>query len=182
MKYGEVKNALYEVVKLYHPNAVIVWESEKGVEQKPPYLTLKAGNLSRELFPNDDGVDNGYHCSFLFEINLYTDGEKIKVGQGSYQENTAIDDLMEFILFLDSEPITDKLEGITVIPVNPVRDLSDILKSSKFKYRAMCEFTISFYEEANGLYQVSPSISNASGGGKEEFGTAEMPAIEQVEI
>lgn len=190
MTLGEVKQLLYEVVVMYHPEALVVWEKTKGVTPKPPYITLGYSNLNRSIFPlsDDEGEHRYYNYSFTFEINLYTVGKEIKadgVGTGAY-ENTAVEDLEEFVRFLDSEEMTDSLAGkdVTIIMNPPIRDLSELIGDTKFNYRAMCEFTVTFVGSANGRYGVSGSkeIPNPSGGGLKEFTEAEDFVIEEISI
>lgn len=190
MTLGDAKKLIYETVGSYFPGAMIVWEKTKGVTPKPPYITLGYKNLERSLFPlkDDEGEHRYYNYAFTLEMNLYTIGKEIEVNgtpTGSY-ENTALEDIEEFIRYLDSEEITDKLSDkeISVVLNPPIRDLSEIIGSTKFNYRSMCEFSVTFVGLADGLYGVQGSkmIPNSSGGGLETFADTEMPAIENVII
>ena len=51
MTFSEVKKFIYELVKRYHPGAMVVWTKTKGVTPKPPYITLGYSNLNRSSFP-----------------------------------------------------------------------------------------------------------------------------------
>lgn len=188
MTFPEVKKFLYELVKRYHPGAVAVWTKTKGVMPKPPYITLGYRNLNRSAFPlsDDEAEHRYYNYDFVFEVNLYTAGKKINAGAGSYYENTAVEDLEEFVRFLDSDGITDELaeKGITIVMNPPIRDLSELIGDTKFDYRSMCEFKVSFAGLADGRYGVSGSQAapNPSGGGMEEFAEAETYAIKEIKI
>lgn len=188
MTFSEVKKILYELVKRYHPAAMVVWSKTKGVTPKPPYITLGYSNLNRSAFTlsDDEGEHKYYNYDFVFEINLYTVGKEIKTNTGSYYENTAMEDLEEFVRFLDSEGITDELseKNVTIVFNPPIRDLSELIGDTKFNYRSMCEFTVSFVGSADGKYGVADNqtIPNSSGGGLKEFAEAETFAIEEVRI
>lgn len=188
MTFAEVKQLLYELVAKYHPGAMVVWEKTKGVTPKPPYITLGYSNLNRSAFPlsDDEGEHKYYNYDFIFEINLYTVGKKVGAGNASYFENTAVEDLEEFVRFLDSEGITDELaqKNVTIVCNPPIRDLSELIGDTKFNYRSMCEFTVSFVGIADGKYGVlgSKSVPNPSGGGLQEFTEAEISVIEEVII
>ena len=54
MTFSEVKKFIYELVKRYHPGAMVVWTKTKGVTPKPPYITLGYSNLNRSAFPFSD--------------------------------------------------------------------------------------------------------------------------------
>lgn len=188
MIFAEVKQVLYELVARYHPGAMVVWEKTKGVTPTPPYITLKYSNLNRSAFAlsDEEGEHKYYNYDFTYEINLYTVGRKVSTGSRVYYENTAVEDLEEFVRFLDSEEITNELErkNVTIVFNPPVRDLSELIGDTKFHYRSMCEFTVSFVGMADGAYGVfgSKSVPNPSGGGLKEFTEAETPGIEEVMI
>lgn len=59
MTFSEVKKFIYELVKRYHPGAMVVWTKTKGVTPKPPYITLGYSNLNRSAFPLSDDESNG---------------------------------------------------------------------------------------------------------------------------
>ena len=174
MTFSEVKKFIYELVKRYHPGAMVVWTKTKGVTPKPPYITLGYSNLNRSAFPlsDDEREHRYYNYDFTFEINLYTVGREVKAGNSSYYENTAVEDLEEFIRFLDSDGITEELakKDVTIVMNPPIR--------------SMCEFTVSYVGLADGKYGVleSKAVPNPSGGGKKEFAEVETYAIEEIKI
>lgn len=187
MTFAEVKDLLYELVARYHPGAMIVWSKTKGVTPKPPYITLGYSNLNRSAFRLDDDEKEHryYNYDFTFEINLYTVGRQVKTGGAVYCENTAVEDLEEFIRFLDSDEITDELaeKNVTIVMNPPIRDVSELIGDTKFNYRSMCEFTVSYAGLADGRYGVSNSEApNPSGGGSEDFTNADGYVIEDVII
>lgn len=188
MTLPEIKQLLYEVVARYHPGAMVVWEKTKGVTPAPPYITLGYRNLNRSAFPlsDDEREHKYYNYDIVFEINLYTVGKEVKAGSARYFENTAVEDLEEFVRFLDSERITEELaqKSVTIICNPPIRDLSELIGDTKFNYRSMCEFTISYVGIADGQYGVSGNklVPNASGGGTKEMVDAVTETIEEVEI
>lgn len=189
MGIGEVKQVLYELTAKFHPNASIVWAKTKGVAPKPPCITLGYSNLERSAFPllDEGGEHSYYYCSMGFEVNLYTAGREVSwkgKPMGAF-ENTAIEDMEEFIRFLDSEKITElTMTNEIAIQWNPpVRDLSELIGDTKYRYRAMAEFTVVFVQEADGAYGVSGmAVPNSSGGGTMEIAEAVIEQIEAVQI
>lgn len=187
MNQSQVKNKVYEVVTLFFSQATVVWAEQVMTKPPVPYVTLKMGSITKVAFPciNEVTGDRHYGCRTLLELNLYTKGVSVTAGigvTGNY-ENTATDDLMEFIKFLESPEIVDILEDIGLELNPPVRDLSELLNDAKYRYRAMAECTISYTEEACGLYGVSnmPQIPNSSGGGSKEI-AIETPCFDTAEI
>lgn len=189
MNIGDVKQFLYDLTAMYHPNAKIAWTKTGGVKPKAPFISLSYSNLGRDQFPvvNDEG-DNYYNYSMTFEINLYTVGKAVNDGEGKtlYHENTAVEDLDEFIRFLDSPSISDLSaeRNVTIVFNPPVRDLSELIGDAKFNYRSMAEFTVLFTDKASGAYGVAnkTTVPNPSGGGTQEYVGAEIEPIESVEI
>lgn len=188
MTFSEVKALLYGLVRRYHPGAMVVWSKTKGVTPKPPYITLGYSNLNRSAFPlmDDEAEHRFYNYDFTFEINLYTVGKKTAAGNSSYYENTAVEDLEEFVRFLDSDGISEELAGknVTIVFMPPIRDLSELIGDTKFNYRSMCEFTVSYTGSADGVYGVAGAamVPNSSGGGLKEFTEAESSVIEEILI
>lgn len=186
MTIGEAKQFLYDLVSMYHPKALIVWTKTKGVTPRPPYITLSHSSVERNRFPIvDDEGEKWYSYSFVLEINLYTVGKAINVEGGTMYENTAVEDLEEFIRFIDSDGISDltQKKNITIMQNAPIRDLSELIGDTKFNYRSMTEFVVTFTDKVSGEYGVQNKTSpNPSGGGTAEFSEAETYNIEKVVI
>lgn len=187
MNIGEVKQYLYNLVAMYHPGATIAWTKTGGVKPKEPFISLAYSNLERSQFPNmNDEGDNYYNYSMIFEINLYTKGKAVSAENDTYYENTAVEDLDEFIRFLDSPKVSDITSGdnVTIVFNPPVRDVSELIGDTKFNYRSMAEFTVSFTDKASGEYGVRNKtvVPNPSGGGTQEYAGAVIEPIESVVI
>ena len=97
-----------------------------------------------------------------------------------------MEDLDEFIRFLDSPKITDITSGsdVTIVFNPPVRDLSELIGDTKFNYRSMAEFTVSFTDKASGEYGVhnKAAVPNPSGGGTLEYAGVAIEPIESVSV
>lgn len=145
--------------------------------------------MEREGFPvRVDSIAAYYNCSMRFEINLYTAGMPLTGDKDAIYayENTAIEDLEEYTRFLDSEAVTDQMAraGIAILLASPIKDLSELIGDTKFNYRAMAEFVVTFVEMASGRYGVGSDATapNPSGGGKPEYADAKNYEIREVEI
>lgn len=189
MNLEEAKESLYDITAMFFRGAAILWAEQINTKPAPPCVTLKMGALQRNAFPLVDEEGSRYYsCRITAEINLYTMGKPITVKDnvtGNYV-NTATSDLMDFFNFVESEEITDKLagKGIEVTLIPPVRDLTVLLNDSKYRYRAMAEATVTFAQEANGLYGIGgmPDVPNYSGGGEAEMVAEEIADIEGIEV
>lgn len=189
MNLAEVKERLFDLTELFFNGATVIWSEQINTKPPLPYVTLKCGGVNRTSFPVDDGDGRRvYQAKTTWEVNLYTKGQPITVGEGvtGNYANTAVSDLTEFTVFLDSERIVDIIAGygmdVTLMP--PVRDLTNLQNDSKYRYRAMAEFSVSYVQEADGPYGTGgmPFVPNSSGGGTKEMADAVSETIEEVEI
>lgn len=190
MNLEEVKSKLYELTSVFFGNgATIIWAEQINTKPKLPYVTLKTSGIKRNAFILED--DEGrriYHGETTFEINLYTQGEKMtqELNSMANYANTATSDLMDFFNFIDSEFGVDFLaeNEMSISLMGNVRDLTQLENESKYRYRAMAEATVSFVVEASGLYGLknTSAFPNSSGGGTKEQMNAEIEPIESVSI
>lgn len=184
----EARERLYDVVEMFFGGVSIIWTEQINTRPEPPYVTLKTGGIKKAVFPIIDDGKRFYQCETTVEINLYTRGKPQKVGEkttGNYI-NTATSDLMDFVTFLESEPITDTLasDGLCVMTQGPVRDLTGLHDGGQYRYRAMAEFSVTFALPADGRYGVSGDreLPNPSGGGTAQMAETADEFIEDAEI
>lgn len=189
MNLETVKDTIYDTVDMFFKGATVIWSEQITTKPPLPYVTLKLGGIKKTTFPITDDEGNRYYpCSTVLEVNLYTKGKQIIVGEnvtGNYQ-NTATSDMLDFFKFLESDEIIDYLagKGLDILLVPPIRDLTELQNDSRYRYRSMAEATVSWSEEANGLYGIGSmaTVPNSSGGGTAIMQEAETNTIEEVEI
>ena len=186
MDMMELKSTLYGIVARFFSEAMVVWSEQIIPQPMPPYVTLKTGRINRTAFTLvSDGDDRYYQADMTFEINLYTDGTAVftKGEAVANKANTAVGDLTDFLVFLESEAVQDFLseQGIAMEVLTPPNDVSQLINDVHFRYRAMTELTVYFPIKANGAYGMSESmLPNGSGGGTADMVTDIQP-IEDVE-
>lgn len=192
MSLSLIRGQIFDLVSEFFHGATIAWVEQVNTKPGIPYVTLKTGAVNKSLFSVSDEVPGTsyYMCNTVLEINLYTRGREVRIGGDEdclvNYENTAVSDLMDFVLFLESEAILDKISeynlDIQLIP--PVRDLTELMNDSKYRYRSMAEFTVSFILESSGRFGVSgmEQIPNSSGGGSEELADSTTENIENIII
>lgn len=138
------------------------WTGRDRVAKQLPALLLSLRNIQTAQFPHvewRDGIEvYSYPTTALLEINLYTKGmcgesEKGKMG---IRENTAVDDLAAFSLFLQSQAATElNVEAdVAIVPNGTVTDVSSVLDSGQNSYRAMAEFSVSFLQTTQDAVEV----------------------------
>ena len=189
MNLEQVKETLYDIADNFFMNATVIWTEQIITKPPLPYVTLKANGISKTTFPITDEEGNRYYpCSTKLEVNLYTKGRPVTIGEnvtGNYA-NTATSDMMDFFKYMESDEMVDYLadKGIDVSLVPPIRDLTDLQNDSRYRYRSMAEANVSWSEDADGPYAISnlSVVPNSSGGGTVEMAEAESYAFESTEI
>lgn len=187
MNLNQVKGKLYDITNLFFQGATVLWAEQSANKPEPPYVTLKTSGISKTFFPVVEGEASYYSCSTIWEVNLYTKGKQVVMEErvSSDYENTALSDMGEFVFFLESPALLDLFSNdldIQLIP--PIRDLTALLNDTKYRYRAMAEFTVSYTEKVTGRYHLSNAemIPNSSGGGTKKQKTSRLYTINRAEI
>lgn len=190
MNREEVKEVICDVAEKFFHGASVIWAEQISTRPKPPYVTLKLGDIKKSTHPIvDDNNNRFYPSTTMLEVNVYTKGKPVTVGKsvtGNYA-NTAASDLMDFFLFIQSDYMVDYTNdrGVDIQLNPPVRDLSELVnENSVYRYRAMAEATVSFALTANGPYGIGgmPYVPNSSGGGTEEMESEAMPLIDDARV
>ena len=138
------------------------WTGRDRVAKQLPALLLSLRNIQTAQFPHvewRDGVEiYSYPTTALLEINRYTKGScgESEKGKMGIRENTAVDDLAAFSLFLQSQAATElNVEAdVAIVPNGTVTDVSSILDSGQNSYRAMAEFSVSFLQTTQDAVEV----------------------------
>lgn len=188
MSMSKIEGHIYELVAEFFAGATVLWAEQMNTKPKVPYITLKTGAINKSFFPvsGDEPGTSFFICSTILEVNLFTPGRRREGAGLTNYENTAVSDMMDFVLYLESEAVLDKLAGydldIQLMP--PVRDLTELLNDSRYRYRSMAEFTVNFILESSGRFGVSgmEQIPNSSGGGNKELAESATETIENIVI
>ena len=175
MNQTELRDLIYTETAKFFSEATVIWAEQIITKPKLPYVTLKLGNIGRTVFPlGDENDDRAYASDTILEVNLYTNGKEIQVGPqttGNFV-NTAAADMMEFANYLESEGETMvfALANVSIMLKEKVRDLTQLMNESRYRYRSMAEFDVTFIQDASGRYAISGNtVPNSSGGGSEEL-------------
>lgn len=189
MNLEEAKEIIYDVTEMFFKGATVIWAEQINTTPPLPYVTLKTGGINKSTFPIvDDEGNRFYPCNSTLEINLFTKGRLVTVGENVTENyaNTATSDMMDFFKFLESEEIIDYLadKGLDILLIPPVRDVTDLQNDRKYRYRSMAEATITYAENANGQYGIGDMVvvPNSSGGGTQEMVEAKANVIDEIEI
>ena len=168
MDVSGVRKALLELTRYYFRGATVTFSRQsKMAKQGVPLVTLYTGVVTRPINPPQKVIDGRpvsfYPSSVPVQIDLFTKGRKVDMGEGftPVMENTAVDDLLAFVNFLNSEFVAHYCEGkdIAIVIPNTVEDLTGLINDTSYEYRAMVEITVYFTQYAIGY---SGSLSDDS--------------------
>lgn len=192
MNTSETKKYMRDLVAVYYGDGHVFLAGQKAPRPVTPYITVKYGKSNRKrsritLYDEKDQCQKNYWQRRIeMEINLYTQGKNVAPeGYDEQYENTAVDDLEDFVNFLYSDEIIDRTtkQNVVVSHSSEVTDLSSLQNESTYRYRAIVRLTVDFTDCTYGDYgqNAMKVIPNSSNGG-----TADMVAapsfIEQITI
>jgi len=157
MTQSELKQKLYDLVREYFGKASVIWGKVKVVSPAPPQIVLNMGAVTRHYLPivkwADGVIVNGFPSKTTLQIDLYTKGAPLQSGSGvtAAYENTAVNDLTDFVNYLESPYIDDWRERHDVsISCRHITDLTELINGTTWDYRAMVELEIGFTQTAVG--------------------------------
>lgn len=185
MRLGDAKKAIHEIVSGFFQHANVVWAEQGNTKPPVPYVTMKLGRISRprDYVGGEDGPMKD--VTVPLTIDLYTKGRPVTLQKGktTVYEDTALDDMNDFVNYLESEGVSLKLFdlGMRFDLSNDILDLSFLENSTQFQYRAEAVFRIQFRELMDGLYgtlQMNSEI-NPSGGGIEDRPLSVIDEVEE---
>ena len=161
MKQRELKRKMYGLVGMYFESLKlqgnIIWGKTKPVNPNSPMVALLLGPINRAERPirryiNGIVVDT-WPSETILQVDLFTKGAKTTDDPNvlASNENTAVNDLTEFVNFLHSSFVDDwgYLNDIS-INADTVQDLTALTNNTQWTYRAMVEIHIVFAQGAVG--------------------------------
>lgn len=159
---------MLELTQFYFKNATVIHVQQNHIaKQGKPLVTLCTGVVTRPLNPPVEIIDGRpvsfYPSSVSIQIDLFTMGQKKELAYGftPVMENTAADDMMSFVNFLNSEMVIQYChqKNIAIVVPNTVQDLTGLISDTSYEYRAMIEVTVYFTSVAVGY---SGTLSESS--------------------
>jgi hypothetical protein len=208
MTINNLKQILYERFTLYWQGAEVAWGNTDKVEPELPLVLMRPGIVTRSSQPvtkmKNGIVFNAYPSEVSVQIDLFTQGKAVSIpGKDNHYENTALNDLIDFINYLDSVSALEWSDenDISISLLNGAQDLSEVVNDSQWQYRAMAEINVSFTQwtaEYNGILSETSIIFDgagnpvgvnsenwkptASGGGSQELADESTGFFEEAEI
>lgn len=154
-----VKETMLELTKYYFQNATVMFGQQSHIaKQGKPLVKLYTGVVTRPLNPPTKIIDGRpvsfYPSTVPVQIDLFTMGQKKELAHGftPVMENTAADDMLSFVDFLNSEVAVQYCHqrDIAIVVPNTVQDLTGLINDTSYEYRAMIEVMVYFTSTAVG--------------------------------
>lgn len=190
MKISELKAAIFTIVSKYFAGATVVWENTEKTKPPDSLVTLRLGAVGNtqhyiEQTSDDGDVYDVIPSSVPLTVQLFTHGKKIVTDGGVYYENTAMDDMMDFVKYMTSRYVIQLSDSydISITTEGPVKDATGVLDPN-YEYRAFQEFTVAFKQEAYGYAGISDDDweQTSSGGGTAELAEQEINDVDSDSI
>ena len=181
--FSEAKKRFKDITVRYFKGANVIYanQSHSVKPTRKPLVTIAFGNIKRPLNPPTTIVDGRpvsfYPASVPITLNLFTHGRIIEIAKGitPAMEDTASEDLMDFLSFLNSDTVIQYCgdNDIAILVPNDVMPLSGIINDVAYEYRAKVEIELRFTSIAAGYSGTLPaeSVSITS--------SADSPEIEE---
>lgn len=204
MRVTEARDKFRQLVQKYFSKANVIFGRQSRVAKPDiPLVSITGGNVTRSTHPVVSSVDGypvgSYQSSVALALDLFTHGRAVRdEGTGlTYYENTAVEDMLWFADFLDSNYCIEWCteNDLAIARDGPVQDMTNIINDTTYEYRSHMEILLYFTEiavghtagldEASVIYydEVNPVYTETStGGGTEALGADEAPHFTSAEI
>lgn len=169
MTFSEAKRCFRDITARYFKEANVIYANQSHAVKptSKPLVTMAFGNIKRPLNPPTILIDGRpvsyYPTSVPVTLNLFTHGRRIEIAKGitPTMEDTAAEDLADFLSFLNSEMAIQFCgeNDIAIIIPNDVQTLSGIINDVAYEYRARAEIELRFTSIAAGYSGTLPAES-----------------------
>lgn len=160
MRVSQVKALMYQITKMYFADATVVFARQsRTAKGKLPLVSITPGNVKRNQYANYralSGINIGsYQSRIGMTIDLFTNGAPIvddETGAVVAYENTAMDDMLSFADFLDSQFALEwcNQNDVTILVDGDVQDLTGLVNDNNYEYRARMNLLFYFTQNAIG--------------------------------
>lgn len=153
MRVSQAKELFCQLVSSYFAGAEVTFTRQSRVAKPQiPLVTLTPGNVKRPLAPvykMIDGTLVGHYASQIsMQIDLFTHGRPVvdeETGRIVAYENTAIDDMMYFADFLNSQHTIEwcHKHDVAILIDGDAQDLTSLVNDNNYEFRS--KLVVMFY-------------------------------------
>lgn len=173
MNFREAKKYSRHIVAAYYGDGHVFYAEQKMTKKPAPYVTVKFNGLGKSRtkitkYDKESQCNKDYwQANTKMELNLYTLGKNIAPdGMEEQYENTAVEEIDDFVKYLVSDAISDSMviNDVVIALDGNIHDLTFLLHESQFRYRAMAEFVITFTDSS---YEPNLALPDTNGGAED---------------
>ena len=169
MRVSQAKELFRSLAAEYFVNAEVTFTRQSRVAKPQiPLITITPGNVKRPLAPvykEADGAWIGHYLSRIsMQVDLFTHGLPVvdeESGRTVAYENTAMDDMLSFADYLNSQHAVDwcHRHDITIVIDGEVQDLTGLVNDNNYEYRSRLSVLFYFTQKAVGYAATLPETS-----------------------
>lgn len=169
MRATEARELFRQITKQYFAAANVIFSNQsRAAKPEPGLVVLTPGAVKRPYLPNYQQIDGTmvgcYQSRMMISVDLFTHGSPViddDTGQTVAYENTAMDDMLSFADYLNSQFVTawSHMNDVTVLLEGDAQDLTGIINDNNYEYRARVVVMFYFTQKAIGETAVAKEQS-----------------------
>lgn len=160
MRLSQARELFRSLTAEYFAGAEVTFSRQsRAAKPQTPLVTLTAGNVKRPLTPaykEADGVLVGHYLSRVtIQVDLFTHGAPViddETGRCVGYENTAVDDMLGFADFLNSQYVIDwcHRNDVAISFDGDTQDMTGLVNDNNYEYRSRLPVLLYFTQKTVG--------------------------------
>lgn len=158
MRVAQARRLFRQLTESYFTGATVVFSNQsRAAKQKQPLVVITTGNLNRPNAANYSVVDGVQVASYLsrlsITVDLWTNGSPVvdpDTGVKAAYENNALDDMMSFADFLNSQYTVNwsHSHDVAVLLDGDAIDMTGLVNDNNYEFRARLSVMFYFTQQA----------------------------------
>ncbi len=160
MNVSQAKELFRQLVKEHFTDYTVIFSNQSRIgKPKIPLVTIMPGNVRRHLSPNelfDSEEIAGFYLSRIpFTLDLFTNGEEViddETGVACAREDTALDEMLLFANFLNSQYVTNwsHRNDVSIVIEGDAMQMTGIVNDTTYEFRSRLVVNFYFTQETVG--------------------------------
>ena len=160
MRVSQAKELFRSLTKQYFANAEVTFARQsRAAKPQIPLVTITPGNVRRPLYPvykEENGFLIGHYLSCIsMTVDLFTHGQPVvddETGNTVAFENTAMDDMLCFADFLNSQHTVDWCHehDASILIDGDTQDLTGLVNDNNYEFRSQLAVLFFFTQKTVG--------------------------------
>ena len=165
MRVNTARELFRQITKQYFASATVIFSNQsRAAKPKLGLVVLTPGPVKRPYLPNyrqiGDSMVGFYHSRLTITVDLFTHGAPVKdesTGKAVAYENTAMDDILSYADYLNSQFVTEwgSMNDVSVLLDGDAQDLTGIINDNNYEDRARVTVLFYFTQKAVGMAAVA---------------------------